>query len=165
MPASPAEIAKSVRRIRFAELGFGAKDLKAVWHQGIEGFNLLTHVDLAGQAVEHEFVLQGNVIQWRRQQAIRTGRVAQDDDDRGAGPRADVINLDPMPRLEVLEAAAAVAELVTGDDRYLAHFAGVLRAETLPQTWDDTVTGAVVRAPEPDPGRIGLPRLLRRLFG
>jgi len=30
------EIAQTIRRVRFGEVGFDGKDVKAVWHQGTE---------------------------------------------------------------------------------------------------------------------------------
>jgi hypothetical protein len=172
MGATPAQIAQSVRRIRFSERGFGDGDVKVVWHQGIEGFDLVTHVDLNGQVVEHELLLHGDVVQWRRDRSVQTGRVSGDDDatgGRSAGPRAGMINLDATPRMELVEQAAKVTELVPGDDRYVAHVARVLRAACIgADAWAEAVTSAEFHLPvtsEPTVPPGALPRLLRRLFG
>lgn len=168
MTASPAAIAQSVRRIRFSEMGFGNNGVKVVWHQGIEGFDLVTHVDLSGHVVEHELLLQGNVVQWCSDRSIHTGRVVSDadaTDDRALRSRADMINLDTTPRMEIVEQAANVAELVPGNDRYVAHVARVLRAACIgADPWAEAVTAVEAHVQRDSPAR-NLPRLLRRLFG
>lgn len=125
------DIAQSMRRVRFGEAGFQGRDHKTVWHQATDGCELVTRVDREGRVLEHEFSLRGSIAVWKRDQTVRTGTLRGHDhsaEERLGGPQAALIDLDDAPRWAVVEDAAMLAELVPGNDRYLAHLASVMRA-------------------------------------
>lgn len=156
---------RSLRRIRFAEteeLGKQGKQ-KRVWHQG-EGVDVTTRVNWLGRAVQHELSMGGRYLHWTRDGGVRTAH--EDDGDRSVGKKASVLlsydaALDQplvMSAVELLDAAA--------EDRYLQHFAGVLRevlAPAMPFT-DDEVTRMSGAGPRPTaaPPKKGL---LAKLLG
>lgn len=172
MSRSLAQTAQTVRRIRYGEVGFDGKDVKVVWHQG-SNFDLVTQVDTDGCAIEQEIAFGKDIVTWHRERPLRTGTiVAEADTDKGhaINARAGIINLDPMPRLELLKECAELAELVPGDDRYLQHIAAQLRAAIDGVClFGSEVTNVVVIPGTADVAQprsdAGLPRLLRRLLG
>lgn len=169
MKSSPAAIAQTVRRIRFGEVGFDGKDMKAVWHQGT-GFELVTQVDTEGYAIELEVAMDKDIVSWKRGMPVQTGSVVSDgasESERAANPRSGLVNLDYLPRREVLQECLSIAELVPGEDRYLKHLRGMLRStiEGI-DLIDDRVTGAhILPPPNKDVEEPTFPRLWKRLLG
>jgi len=117
-----------------------------------------------------ELAFRGDVVSWKRVGALRTGRLVTDDNtdgERAPSARSGMINLDPVPRLHVLEQGVLLVDMVTGEDRYLQHLKTVFTAALDGRDANfDAVTGVQrVMSAEPPKSEPGLPRLLKRLLG
>jgi hypothetical protein len=137
---------KSLSRIRAIESPPGSDGLKTVWHQGAQGADLLSYVDVQGRVRRQELTLLDDYLLWTGEHGLRTGHVVEDGGSMAAKGSATV-TLDAHNVSERLLRSHDALSTYSGEDKYIRHVLHVLGlvVQGLSARGEKTVTRAISR--------------------
>lgn len=122
-----AQAAANFRRVRIAEerLPDGGK---SVWHQA-EGAEIVSRVDAGGRVVSQELTLGSAVIEWKKDEPLRTARVRSNERQGMVEVSGSaIVDRDKVPNPATIVNAIAFLRKVPAGDRYVEHLAEALEA-------------------------------------
>jgi hypothetical protein len=101
---------RALRRIRAVDSPTDAEGLKAVWHQGATGVELISHVTAEGRLRRQELTLLEDYLVWTSEGGLATGRVR---------PVTGLVELHPHRELGCLRRAEEALSYYLGEDKYV----------------------------------------------
>ncbi|HKI87049.1 MAG TPA: hypothetical protein VKA53_09915 [Thermoanaerobaculia bacterium] len=115
------DAADSVRRMQANE-EFDKDGLRTIWHRGRQRTEMLSWENQTNQIVRQELSIFGMVVEFRRGEALRTGRIPSSDTlSNGGKPMSHLIKMDDKPDKKILTYASHLLKHIKGRDFYAQH--------------------------------------------